>query len=120
MPSWLMPNPAKEAVATDAHKALLGMSPQHIFAKSSRLGANTWESTVDSKTKPVLARSIATTPEALIVTTEAGSVSIPWDQCSVRLARASFVERSRAELSPSGYGIHWRLIDEELAVGPLL
>jgi len=75
---------------------------------------------VESKTKPVLARAIATTPDALIVITEAGSVSIPWDECSVRLARASFAERSRAELSPSGYGIHWPLIDEDLAVGPLL
>jgi len=75
---------------------------------------------VESKTRPVLARLIATTPDALIVTTEAGSVSIPWDECSVRLARASFAERSRAELSPSGYGIHWPLIDEDLAVGPLL
>ena len=26
----------------------------------------------------------------------------------------------QAELSPSGYGIHWPLIDEDLAVGPLL
>jgi len=75
---------------------------------------------VESKTKPVLARAIATTPDAPIVTTEAGSVSIPWDECSVRLARASFAERSRAQLSPSGYGIHWPLIDEDLAVGPLL
>jgi hypothetical protein len=75
---------------------------------------------VQSKTKPVLASAIATTPDALIVTTEAGPVSIPWDECSERLARASFAERSRAELSPSGYGIHWPLIDEDLAVGPLL
>ena len=75
---------------------------------------------MESKTKPVLARAVATTPDALIVTTGAGSVSIPWDECSVRLARASFAERSRAELSPSGYGIHWPLIDEDLAVGPLL
>ena len=73
-----------------------------------------------SKTKPVLATAIATTPEALIVTTETGSVSIPWDRCSERLARASFAERSRAKLSPAGYGIHWPLIDEDLAVGPLL
>lgn len=75
---------------------------------------------MQSKTKPVLASAIATTPDALIVTTEAGPVSIPWDECSERLARASFAERSRAELSPSGYGIHWPLIDEDLAVGPLL
>ncbi len=73
-----------------------------------------------SKTKPVLAKAIETTPEALIVILESGRVSIPWEECSERLARASAVERSRAELSPSGYGIHWPLLDEDLAVGPLL
>ena len=75
---------------------------------------------MQSETKPVLAQAIETTPEALIVITEKESVSIPWEKCSERLARASLVERNRAELSPSGYGIHWPLIDEDLAVGPLL
>ncbi len=75
---------------------------------------------MQSETQPVLAKAIETTLEALIVITETGSVSIPWEKCSQRLARASLVERSRAELSPSGYGIHWPLIDEDLAVGPLL
>lgn len=78
------------------------------------------EGIVQSKTKPVLAKAIETTPEALIVIVESGSVSIPWEKCSERLTRASQVERNRAELSPSGYGIHWPLIDEDLAVGPLL
>lgn len=73
-----------------------------------------------SKTKPVLANAIETAPEALIVILESGSVSIPWENCSERLARASLLERSRAELSPPGYGIHWPLIDEDLAIGPLL
>ena len=75
---------------------------------------------MQSKTKPVLAKAIETTPEALIVITESGPVSIPWERCSERLARASLEERSRAELTHSGYGIHWPLIDEDLAVGPLL
>lgn len=75
---------------------------------------------MESKTKPVLARAIETTPDALILIMESGSVAIPWEKCSERLARASLIERSRAELSPSGYGIHWPLIDEDLAVGPLL
>jgi hypothetical protein len=75
---------------------------------------------VQSKTKPILAKAIETTPEALIVIMESGSVSIPWENCSERLAQASLVDRNRAELSPSGYGIHWPLIDEDLAVGPLL
>ena len=75
---------------------------------------------MQSRTKPILAKAIETTPEALIVIMESGPVSIPWEKCSERLSRASLVERNRAELSPSGYGIHWPLIDEDLAVGPLL
>lgn len=75
---------------------------------------------MQSKIKPVLAKAIETTPEALIVVMESGPVSIPWERCSARLARASPSERDRAELSPSGYGIHWPLIDEDLAVGPLV
>lgn len=73
-----------------------------------------------SKTEPVLAKAIEATPEALIVTLETGAVSIPWERCSERLAHASQAERDRAVLSPSGYGIHWPLIDEDLAVGPLV
>jgi hypothetical protein len=73
-----------------------------------------------SKTEPVVAKSIEITPEALIVVTGSGAVPIPWEKCSALLAHASAEERSRAELSPSGYGIHWPLIDEDLAVGPLL
>ena len=75
---------------------------------------------MEHKTKPIVAKAIETTPAALIVVTEDGPVSIPWERCSERLARASLAERTRAELSPSGYGIHWPLIDEDLAVGPLL
>ena len=75
---------------------------------------------MQSKTKPVLAKAIETTPDALILIMASGPVSIPWERCSARLARASWMKRSRAELSPSGYGIHWPLIDEDLAVGPLL
>ncbi len=80
----------------------------------------TLEKPVKLETEPVLAKQIETTPEALIVTTETGSVSIPWQRCSKSLAKASWPERSRADLSPSGYGIHWPLLDEDLAVGPLL
>src|SRR5260370_113297 len=53
-----------------------------------------------SKTKPVLAKAIETTPEALIVILDGGPVSIPWERGSERLARASLLELSRAELSP--------------------
>jgi len=68
----------------------------------------------------VLAKSIEPTPDALVITTDDGVYRIPWDRCSQALARAGWQERSRAELTPSGYGIHWPLLDEDLAVGPLL
>jgi hypothetical protein len=83
-------------------------------------GESISEEIVQSKTQPVLAKAIETTPDALVVILEGESVSIPWERCSERLARASLNERSLAVLSPSGYGIHWPLIDEDLAVGPLL
>jgi hypothetical protein len=39
---------------------------------------------------------------------------------SRRLANASPVDRERFEISPSGYGIHWPLIDEDLSIDALL
>lgn len=39
---------------------------------------------------------------------------------SVRLLTAGPVERSKFEVSPSGYGIHWPLIDEDLSIDSLL
>jgi hypothetical protein len=45
---------------------------------------------------------------------------IPWAKCSPRLAKATLAQRKRLEISPSGYGIHWPEIDEDLAITPLL
>jgi hypothetical protein len=95
-------------------------SSLRILTRSSLRGGSILEEIVHSKTKQVLAKAIETTPDALILFIEGKSVSIPWEKCSERLAHASLIERSRAELSPSGYGIHWPLIDEDLAVGPLI
>lgn len=39
---------------------------------------------------------------------------------SPRLLAASSEERERYEISPSGYGIHWPLIDEDLSIDSLL
>ena len=75
---------------------------------------------MSTDTKPVVAKGIQTTEAALIVTTDQGVFRIPWERCSKRLARAQNVERCQAVLSPSGYGIRWPLLDEDLAVGPLI
>jgi hypothetical protein len=39
---------------------------------------------------------------------------------SPRLLQASAEQRTKYEVSPSGYGIHWPLIDEDLSVDGLL
>jgi hypothetical protein len=39
---------------------------------------------------------------------------------SKRLTNASEIEREKFKISPSGYGIHWPLIDEDLSVPGLL
>ena len=39
---------------------------------------------------------------------------------SERLARVSRIEREKYEISPSGYGIHWPMIDEDLSIDGLL
>ena len=40
-------------------------------------------------------------------------------EVSDALARASDEERETYEISPSGYGIHWPLLDEDLSIDGL-
>ena len=46
--------------------------------------------------------------------------SIPIDLASSKLVNASEIERNLFKVSPSGYGVHWVLIDEDLSVDFLL
>lgn len=39
---------------------------------------------------------------------------------SDKLAKATDQERKDYKISPSGYGIHWRLLDEDLSINGLL
>jgi hypothetical protein len=39
---------------------------------------------------------------------------------SPALATASTIERNTFEISPSGYGIHWPLLDEDISIDGLL
>ncbi len=69
---------------------------------------------------PIVAREIQCTERALIVVTGQARMEILWEKCSERLAQATTAERSVARLSPSRSSIYWPLIDEDLAVGPLV
>ena len=58
--------------------------------------------------------------EYLILTVDGEEKRIRLDDISSALGRASEKERNTFEISPSGYGIHWPLIDEDVAVDGLL
>lgn len=47
-------------------------------------------------------------------------IVISLTKTSKRLLKASKKERETFKVSPSGYGIHWPLIDEDLSVDALL
>jgi hypothetical protein len=42
------------------------------------------------------------------------------DKISAKLKSATEIQRNLYKVSPSGYGIHWPLIDEDLSVKALL
>lgn len=64
--------------------------------------------------------SIQAEAEHLVLTVDGAPYRIPWQACSPRLAAAQPREREVIEVAPSGYGLHWPLVDEDLALRPLL
>jgi len=56
----------------------------------------------------------------LYLVIDAQSYKIRWEDCSPKLAKANLAQRKRFDLAPSGYGIHWPEMDEDLAITPLL
>jgi hypothetical protein len=76
--------------------------------------------TITEIQKPILALKVEARKEGLLIVTDNGQELIEWNKCSIKLANATHEERTQLELSPSGYGIHWRLIDEDLSVGRLI
>ncbi len=45
---------------------------------------------------------------------------IPLEKVSKKLEAATETQRNFFEISPSGYGIHWPLLDEDLGVDALV
>ena len=56
----------------------------------------------------------------LYLTVDGKAYRIRWIDCSPLLAKANDTQRQRFEVSPSGYGIHWSELDEDLAFTTLL
>lgn len=59
-------------------------------------------------------------PEHLILNIDGYELQIPLEKLSGRLKSANDIERMLYKISPSGYGIHWPLIDEDLSVEGIL
>lgn len=51
---------------------------------------------------------------------DGNAYSYELEKISARLARATKVQRETFDVSASGYGIHWPLIDEDLSIDGLL
>lgn len=56
----------------------------------------------------------------LIIQIDGKENIFPLSDISPKLANASKIERDHYKVSPSGYGIHWPLIDEDLSIDGLL
>ena len=70
---------------------------------------------------PIHKTNIDSSNEAyLLLTVDGQKYSVRWADCSDALFSASALQREIVEVSPSGYGLHWPLLDEDLAVDPLL
>ncbi|MCE5230828.1 DUF2442 domain-containing protein [bacterium] len=73
------------------------------------------------KTTEILtARAIKTSPEALTIVLFDRELTIPWERTSKTLLNATEKQRMNAQLAPSGYGIHWPDLDEDLSIGGLV
>jgi len=56
----------------------------------------------------------------LYLTVDGQPYRIRWENCSEKLSEATPLQRQIIEISPSGYGLHWTMLDEDLALSPLL
>lgn len=58
--------------------------------------------------------------EWMLLVVDGQAYQIPIAQASIRLAQASEWERQLYRIAPSGYGIHWMTLDEDLPIQGLL
>jgi hypothetical protein len=65
-------------------------------------------------------QSINFSQSHLILSVDDQTYHLPLSEISKKLAKANEKERTAYQFSPSGYGIHWPLIDEDLSIDGLL
>jgi hypothetical protein len=65
-------------------------------------------------------KNVTITKDRLELKVDGRVITADLKKISKRLFNAKKNERESYEISPSGYGIHWRLIDEDISVDALL
>jgi len=65
-------------------------------------------------------KNLQFTGEYMLLTIDGDEKRFRIKEISLALERASQDERNVYEISPSGYGIHWPLIDEDISIDGLL
>lgn len=65
-------------------------------------------------------QSITFNHSHLILSVDDQTYHLPLSEISQKLAQANEQKRTAYQISPSGYGIHWPLIDEDLSINGLL
>jgi hypothetical protein len=65
-------------------------------------------------------KKIAFIKNEMVLSVDGKIVQVPLGKFSKKLLKASSNERNNFEISPSGYGIHWPLLDENLSIDGLL
>lgn len=63
---------------------------------------------------------VKTTDTHLYLIVDGQPYRIKWSDCSTKLSNTTTDRRAYLDVSPSGYGLHWPLLDEDLAITPLL
>ena len=58
--------------------------------------------------------------DIMLLFVDGQEIQVPLELVSNRLKLATDLERTMYKISPSGYGIHWPLIDEDLSVEKLV
>ncbi len=56
----------------------------------------------------------------MFISIDGNDYQVELSTCSRKLFNASIEQKEKYEISPSGYGIHWPLIDEDLSIDGLL
>ena len=64
--------------------------------------------------------NVMITDEYLSAKVDGQDYTFPLKRISKRLSEANDQERQAFQISPSGYGIHWPLLDEDLSINGLL